>query len=91
MLYICPDIAGHCAAVPVIAPGVEGAAGDTVTVTELDPLVPQLLPAVTEMLPLFPYAPVVTVIDVVPAPAVIVQPVGTVQVYVVAFVTALML
>ena len=91
MLYICPDIAGHCAEVPLIAPGVAGAAGETVTVTELDPLVPQLLPAVTEMLPLFPYAPVVTVIDVVPAPAVIVQPVGTVQVYVVAFVTALML
>jgi hypothetical protein len=43
------------------------------------------------MLPFCPAAPVVTVIDVVPAPAIIVQPAGTAHVYVVAFATAVML
>ena len=43
-------------------------------------LVPQLFAAVTLILPFCPVVPVVTVIEVVPAPPVIVQPVGTVHV-----------
>jgi hypothetical protein len=43
------------------------------------------------MFPLLPYAPVVTVIEVVPWPAVIDHPVGIVHVYIVAFVTDEML
>ena len=67
------------------------ATGLTVTAILLAALVPQLLPAVTVMFPFCPAVPVVTVMEVVPAPAVIVQPVGTLHVYVVAFVTAVML
>ena len=51
-------------------------------------LVPQELVAVTEMFPFCPAAPEVTVIEFVPAPLVTVHPVGTVQVYEVAFGTA---
>jgi hypothetical protein len=40
------------------------------------------------MFPFCPAFPVVTVIEVVPAPAVIVHPVGTVQLYVVALAIA---
>ena len=79
---------GHCVAIPVIAPGVAGVTGDTITASVAAADVPQLLPAVTVMLPFCPAVPVVTVIDVVPDPAVIVHPVGTDHVYVVAFVTA---
>jgi hypothetical protein len=75
----------------VIAPGTDGVPGPTVTAFVLVALFPQELPAVTVMLPFCPAAPVVTVIDVVPAPAVIVQPAGTAHVYVVAFATAVML
>ena len=60
----------------------------TVTPKVLDELVPQEFCAVTLMLPFWPPAPAVTVIEVVPAPAVIVHPVGTVQLYVVALATA---
>ena len=52
----------------------------TITARFLAALVPHELPAVTEILPFCPDAPVVTVMDVVPAPAVIVQPVGTTHV-----------
>ena len=62
-----------------MAPGVAGAAGRTVTASEFAALVPQLLPAVTVILPLFPVEPVVTVIEVVPCPFEIDHPAGTVQ------------
>jgi hypothetical protein len=62
-------------------------AGFTVTAKDCAEDVPQLLPAVTVIFPFCPADPVVTVMVVEPAPAVIVQPVGTVQVYVVAFAT----
>ena len=52
----------------------------TVTARVLAVLVPQLLPAETLILPFCPAEPVVTVIEIVPAPPVIDQPVGTVQV-----------
>ena len=54
-------------------------------------LVPHVFPAVTLMLPFSPGDPVVTVIEIVPCPEVITHPDGTVQLYVVAFVTELML
>ena len=52
----------------------------TETANDDDELVPQLLPAVTLMLPLSPVEPEVTVIDVEPFPPVINQPEGTLQV-----------
>ena len=60
----------------------------TVTALVLIPLVPQLFPAVTVIFPLSPALPAVTVMEVEPCPAVIVQPAGTFHVYVVAFGTA---
>ena len=72
----------------MIAPGVAGVAGETVTGFVAAAEVPQEFPAVTVMFPFCPAEPEVTVIAFVPAPEVIVHPVGTVQVYVVAFVTA---
>ena len=75
-------------AVPVIAPGVAGVPGFTVTASVLAALVPHEFPAVTVMFPFCPVLPVVTVIVLVPAPAVIDQPAGTAHVYVVAFGTA---
>jgi hypothetical protein len=77
MLYICPVNPGHCAAVPVIAPGVAGTPGFTVTAKLAGELIPQPLPAVTVIFPFCPAAPVVTVIEVVPAPPVTDHPVGT--------------
>jgi len=70
--------------------GIAGAEGilRTVTASMLAPLVPQLLLAVTVTLP--DVVPMVTVIEVVPVPAVIVAPAGTVQVYEVALATAAM-
>ena len=56
------------------------ATGLTVTAKLLAELVPQLFPAVTVMFPFCPAVPVVTVMEVVPAPAVIDQPAGTVHV-----------
>lgn len=61
------------------------------TVLDEAALAPQALPAVTAILPFCPLVPDVTVTDVVPCPPVIDQPVGTVQVYVVAFGTAAIL
>ena len=81
----------HAAAEPAFAVGVAGVPGLTVTARLEAALVPQLFPAVTEIFPFCPAAPVVTFIEVVPEPAVIDHPVGTVQLYVVAFVTAVML
>ena len=55
----------------------------------LDELVPQAVVTVAEILP--PLLPAVTVIELVVAPAVMVQPVGTVQLYPVAPLTVLTL
>ena len=72
-----------------MAPGVAGVAGLTVTASELADDVPQLLVAVTVMLPFCPAVPVVTDIEfVVLLPD---QPVGSVHVYEVAFGTAVIL
>ena len=65
--------------------------GEAITDSVFAELVPQLLPAVMLIFPFCPTVPVDTVIETVPVPAVIVQPVGTDHVYVVAFVTALTL
>ncbi len=65
---------------PVIAPGVAGVPGFTVTAFVDAALVPQELPAVTVILPFCPAVPVVTVKFVVPLPPVIVQPAGTVHI-----------
>ena len=81
----------HAAAVPAFAVGVAGVPGLTVTASVAARLVPHVFPAVTVILPFCPAVPVVTVIEFVVPPAVIDQPVGTVHVYVVAFVTAVML
>ena len=91
MLYVWPVKPGHCVAVPVMTPGVAGVPGFTVTASVLAALVPHEFPAVTVMFPFCPVLPVVTVIDVVPVPAVILQPAGTAHVYVVALGTAAML
>lgn len=71
-----------------MVPGWEGVPARTVTPRFLTVLVPQLLPAVILIFPFCPVEPVVTVIEVVPCPPVIIQPVGAVQLYVVAPVTA---
>ena len=65
-----------------VAPVTEAmlALGRTVTARLFAVLVPQLLPAVTVMFPFCPTVPGLTVIELVPAPAVIDQPVGTVHV-----------
>ena len=67
-------------AVPVIAPGVAGAALITVTAKVDAADVPHVFPAVTVIVPFCPIVPDVTVILFVPAPAVINHPVGTVHV-----------
>ena len=91
ILYVCSVKPGHCAAVPVMDPGVDGVPGDTVTDNELGVLVPHVFPAVTVILPFCPDKPVVTFTETVPWPPVIVHPVGTAHVYVVAAITALIL
>jgi hypothetical protein len=63
----------------------------TITARLAAVLVPHPSPAVTCMFPFWPPLPAVTVIEVVPAQAVMDHPVGTVHVYVVAFVTAVIL
>ena len=64
--------------------------GLTITAKLLALLVPQLFVAVTLILPFWPKAPDVTVMEV-PLLAVIFQPEGTVQLYVLAPETAVML
>ena len=76
-----PVIAGQTELVPVIVPGVDGAAGFTTTAKVLAELVPQLLEAVTLIFPFCPALPDVTVIEVVPCPLVIDHPAGTVHTY----------
>ena len=61
-----------------MTPGVAGVAM-TVTARVRAALVPQEFPAVTLMFPFAPVPPVVTEIDVVPLPELIVHPAGTVQ------------
>ena len=61
-----------------------GVPAATVTANVLAVLVPQVFPAVTVTFPFCPSVPVVTVILVVPCPPVIVHPIGTVHVYIVA-------
>ena len=65
-----------------------GVAGLTVTARAFAALVPHELPAVTLMFPFCPAPPEVTVMELVVDPAVIVHPVGTVQLYDVALATA---
>ena len=69
---------GHTEVGPEIAPGVAGAEPG-LTATQVNPLHPQPLHALTHTLPAV--APAVTVILVVPWPAVMVQPAGTVHWY----------
>ena len=68
--------------------GDSGVPFSTVTANVAADDVPHSFPAVTVISPFCPAAPDVTVIEFVPAPAVIDQPVGTVHVYIVAFETA---
>jgi hypothetical protein len=72
-----------------MTPGVEGVPGLTVTARVLAALFPQELLAKTVIFP--PVVPVLTVMEVVDPPPVIDHPVGTVQVYVVAFGTGVIL
>ena len=88
MVYTNPVTPGHTGVGPAIIPGVAGVAGLTTTAKVCAVLVPHELIAATVMFPFCPAAPAVTVIDVVPAPEVIVHPVGNNQLYDVAFGTA---
>jgi hypothetical protein len=63
-----------------MVPGVAGVPGLTVTAKLPGKLAPQLLSAVTLIFPFCPADPVVTVIEVVPAPPVMDHPAGTVHV-----------
>ena len=85
------EVLAHTGVTPVITPGVEGVAGLTTTAFVWVVLVPQVFPAVTVIFPFCPAAPDVTVMELVPVPAVIVQPTGTAHVYVVALATAVIL
>lgn len=79
MLYVKLVIPGQTVAVPVIVGGVAGVPGLTVTGNVLAALVPHELVAVTEIFPFCPLLPAVTVIKFVPAPEVILQPAGRLQ------------
>jgi hypothetical protein len=76
MEYTCPVTFAHTDADPVMTPVVPSV-GVTVTVFVAGAPVRQLLLGVTVTSPEVP--PKVTVIDVVPAPAVMLAPVGTVH------------
>ena len=82
---------GQTGEVPVIVPGVAGVPGLTTTANVCAVLVPQEFVAVTVIFPFCPALPAVTMIEFVPAPPVIVHPVGTVQLYEEAFATAVIL
>jgi hypothetical protein len=74
------ELLTHNSAGPLIAAGIAGVPGLTVTGNVVTALVPQSLEAVTVIFPFWPVAPVVTVIEVLPCPEVIAQPAGTVHV-----------
>ena len=65
---------------PVMEPGIAGVPGLTKTANVLAALVPQELVAVTVIFPFCPEFPVVTVIELVVSPAILIHPLGTVQV-----------
>ena len=77
MLYISPAVPLHTVVEPVIPPGIAGAVLAVPIVMQSVWLELQLLPAVTQTCP--PFGPAVTVMVPVPAPAVMVEPFGTVQ------------
>lgn len=90
MVYVSV-IPGHSTPCPANTPGVFGVPGFTDTDRVLAELSPQLFLAITIMLPLFPEAPVVTLIlgeVVVTVILLLFQPLGNVQIYSAAFVTA---
>ena len=72
----------------MIVTGVAGVPGLTITAKLFDALVPHELVADTVMFPFCPALPVVTVIEFDVPPAVMLHPVGTVQLYDVALATA---
>ena len=76
---------------PEIVPGMAGVDGFTFTAKLLRLLIPQLFSAETLIVPLTALIAVEILIAVVPFPEVIVQSVGTDQLYVVAFGTVLIL
>jgi hypothetical protein len=91
IVYTFPVLPTQGVAGPVIEPA---AAGSGLTVTEYDvEAVPVLqgFEGVTVMVPETALAEVLTVIEFVPLPAVIVNPDGNVHAYEVAFVTAVVL
>ena len=90
MLYVWFVKPGHCGVVPAIAAGVAGVPGLTVTAIKFGTLMPQELTAATVMFPFCPAPPVLTVIELDVPPAVMVHPVGTVQLYDVALATPVM-
>jgi hypothetical protein len=73
---------------PEMVPGAAGGPLTTETARQLAALVPQVFVAVTQTLPAV--VPQFTIIDVVPCPETIVAPAGTVHVYEVAPLTAVM-
>ena len=77
--YTSPLAAGHIEMGPEGTAGAAGIAGLTITAKERAALVPHEFVAVTEISPLPAPAGIETVIEFVDPPAVIIQPVGTVQ------------
>lgn len=80
-LYTNPAVFGQTGVGPDIVPGVAGAGELTTTANDWTELLPQELAANTVTVPFCPVKPAVTVMDVVPEPAVIDQPAGTVHEY----------
>ena len=81
-------LVGQITVTPLIGPGVAGIAVFTETGKVLAALVPQELLAVTVIFPETAVPDVVTVIELVFVPVVMLQPVGKVHVYDEAFATA---
>ena len=86
IVYTTPACPEHGLINPEMVPGVEGVEDVIVAANMLAALAPQLLFAVTLILP--ELTPKVTVIELVVCPAVMVAPDGTLQVYEVAPATA---